>query len=69
MKRLYLSRDKKICGVCGGLAEYFDIDPSLVRLAWIVLTILTGVVPGIIGYFIAAIVIPRKPAHDTTKEA
>ncbi len=58
MKRLLLSTDKKIAGVCGGIGEYFEIDPSLVRLAWIVMTILTGIVPGIIAYIVAAIVIP-----------
>jgi phage shock protein C len=58
MKKLYLSQDKKLSGVCGGIGEYFDIDPSLIRLGWILMTILTGVVPGIIAYFVAAIVIP-----------
>jgi phage shock protein C len=58
MKRLYRSKDKKISGVCGGIGEYFELDPSLVRLGWIVLTILTGVIPGIIGYIVAAIIIP-----------
>ena len=63
MKRLYLSStDKKLSGVCGGIAEYFAIDPSLVRLAWVILTILSGIVPGIIAYIIAAIVIPPSPA-------
>lgn len=62
MKKLYLSKDKKLSGVCGGLGEYFDIDPSLVRLAWVVMTILTGIVPGIIGYIIAAIIIPADPS-------
>lgn len=65
MKRLYLSNDKKLFGVCGGIAEYFELDPSLVRLAWIVLTVLTGIFPGLIGYIIAAMVIPNSPA--TTK--
>jgi phage shock protein C len=60
MKQLYLSDNKKLFGVCGGIGEYFESDPTLIRLAWIVLTILTGVVPGIIGYIIAALVIPRK---------
>jgi phage shock protein PspC (stress-responsive transcriptional regulator) len=60
MKRLRLSNDKKLMGVCGGIAEYFEIDPTLVRLAWIVLTILTGIFPGLIGYFIAAIVMPNS---------
>ena len=45
-------------GVCGGIAEYFDIDPTLVRLAWILFTACAGC--GIIAYIIAAIVMPRK---------
>lgn len=58
-KRLYLSTDdKKLFGVCGGIAEYFELDSSLIRIAWIILTIMTGVAPGIIGYIIAAIVVP-----------
>ena len=56
-KRLYKSRtDKKACGVCGGIAEYFAIDPTLVRLAWVLFTCLGG--SGIFAYIIAAIVIP-----------
>ncbi|MET0979966.1 MAG: PspC domain-containing protein [Candidatus Saccharimonadales bacterium] len=60
MKRLYASKDKKIAGVCGGIAEYFDIDPTLVRLGWIILTVVTGIIPGVIAYVIAAIVMPQK---------
>jgi phage shock protein C len=61
-KRLYLSStDKKISGVCGGIAEYLGQDSTLVRLGWVVLTILTGGFPGVIGYIIAAIVIPPRP--------
>jgi phage shock protein C len=61
-KKLYRSvHDKKITGVCGGIGAYLDIDPTLIRLAWIILTILTGIVPGLIGYIIAAIVMPREP--------
>jgi phage shock protein C len=61
MKRLYLSNDKKLAGVCGGIGDYFVIDPSLIRLGWILMTILTGIFPGLIAYVIAAIVIPQKP--------
>jgi phage shock protein C len=62
IKKLYLSRaDKKLSGVCGGIAEYFQVDSSLVRLSWIIITILTGVVPGIVAYIVAAIVIPPEP--------
>lgn len=61
MKKLYLSdQDKKIWGVCGGIADYYDLDPSLVRLAWILLTVVTGIVPGVIGYVAAAIVMPKQ---------
>lgn len=60
IKQLYLSTgDKKICGVCGGIAEYFEVDSTLIRLAWVVVTFVTGIAPGIIAYFIAAIIIPR----------
>lgn len=63
VKRLYLSTsDKKIAGVCGGLGEYFGTDPTLMRLLWLTVTIVTGVVPGIIAYLVAAIVIPKAPA-------
>jgi phage shock protein PspC (stress-responsive transcriptional regulator) len=61
-KKLYLSdTDKKIAGVCGGIAEYFDIDSTLVRLAWIFLLFPTAFVGGVIAYFLAAAVIPRRP--------
>jgi Putative stress-responsive transcriptional regulator len=56
MKRLYRSNSNKmICGVCGGVAEYINIDPTVVRLLWVVFG-LWGL--GILAYIIAAIVIP-----------
>lgn len=65
IKRLYLSsEDKKLSGVCGGIANYINVDSTVIRLAWIIVTILTGVLPGIIGYIIAAIVIPSEPEDD-----
>lgn len=67
-KRLYVSKDKKILGVCGGIAEFFDTDPTLVRLAWILITVLTGVVPGIIAYFVAAVVMPTKLESTKNKD-
>ena len=58
-KRLYkIEEGKKIAGVCGGIAEYFDIDPTLIRLAWILFS--AFVCSGIIAYIIAAIVMPKK---------
>ena len=59
MKRLTKSYDRKLCGVCGGIAEYFNIDATLVRLAWVAFTCLGG--SGILAYIIAAIIIPRNP--------
>lgn len=60
-KRLYRStRNKMICGVCGGIAEYFNIDPTLVRLG-VVLLSLTSWGTGILAYFICAVIIPDEP--------
>ena len=59
MKRIIRSRkDRIISGVCGGFAEYFSLDPSLIRLAWIFFTIFGG--SGIIAYLLAMIVIPDE---------
>ena len=59
-KKLYKSNDNKmIDGVCGGIAEYFDIDPTMVRLGWVLFCALGG--SGFLAYIIAAIIILRKP--------
>jgi phage shock protein C len=58
-KKLYLSEtNKKIAGVCGGVGEYFGIDPTLVRLIWVVFSLIWGA--GIIAYLIAWAVIPHQ---------
>lgn len=57
MKRLVKSRDRKICGVCGGIAEYFNIDSTIVRLAWLLLVLCAGT--GVWAYILAAIVMPE----------
>lgn len=58
-KRLYRSnRNKMICGVCGGIAEYFNVDPTIIRL---VLAILAFSWKGLLIYFLAAIIIPMEP--------
>jgi phage shock protein C len=69
MKKLYRSDDRSVAGVCGGIAEYFDVDPTLIKLGWVIVTIMTGVVPGIIGYFVAAVVMPVKPDDKPKKKA
>ena len=59
-KRLYkINQGKMVDGVCGGVAEYFGLDPSLVRLAWIIFTAMGG--SGIIAYILCATIIPREP--------
>ena len=53
--------DKRIAGVCGGLAEYFAVDPTVVRLVWVILSILGGaVIGGVIAYALAWLIIPRS---------
>ena len=62
MKKLYKSQiDKKICGVCGGIAEYLGVDSTIVRLAWVLLSACFG--SGIIAYIIAALVMPDYPQY------
>ena len=59
-KRLYRSnKDKILGGVCGGLAEYFDVDPVIVRLIWVLAALMGGA--GILAYIIAWIIIPKRP--------
>ena len=59
-KRLYRSRkDKMLAGICGGLAEYFAVDPSLVRIACVLLCLYAGT--GLLVYILAAIIIPEDP--------
>jgi phage shock protein PspC (stress-responsive transcriptional regulator) len=57
-KRLKRSNDKMIAGVCGGLANYFDIDPTLVRLAFALVAIFAGT--GILAYLIMWIIVPKE---------
>ncbi|TXT58451.1 MAG: putative membrane protein YvlC [Promethearchaeota archaeon] len=60
-KLLYRSKKNvKIAGVCGGIGEYMDIDPTVVRIIWIIATVATGIMPGIIAYILAWIVMPEK---------
>jgi phage shock protein C len=68
MKKLYRSRtDKKIYGICGGLAELFGIDSTIVRLAMVFVGLVTGVFPLVITYLIAAWIIPVKPDDNLIK--
>ncbi len=60
-KKLYRSaEEKKIAGVCGGLGEYFDIDPTIIRLIWLAMLFAVG--SGVLAYIIAWIIVPERPA-------
>lgn len=71
VRRLYRSRTNRVlAGVCGGIAEHYGSDPTAVRLAAVVLGLFTGIVPMVVAYIVAAIVVPEpdgEPAdHPTT---
>ena len=62
MKRLYRSDSNKVfAGIFGGLGEYFEVDPVMLRLGFVFLVICTAFVPGIIAYILAAFIVPKKP--------
>lgn len=60
-KKLYkIEEGKKIDGVCGGIAEYLNVDPTLIRLIWALVSVFAGA--GIIAYLVCAIILPKKSA-------
>ena len=62
-KKLYKSNtDKKLCGVCGGIAEYFNIDSTIVRLIWVLGFFAVGT--GLLAYIICALVMPNPPVDE-----
>jgi len=66
-KRLFKSEDNKVfCGVCGGIGDYFNIDPVVIRIAWVIFACMGGC--GLVAYIIAAIIVPRKPIGYTHQE-
>ncbi|VUT25718.1 MAG: DNA-binding transcriptional activator PspC [Candidatus Methanolliviera sp. GoM_oil] len=69
-KRLYRSRtDKKLGGVCSGIGEYFDLDPTLIRVLWVIITVFTDFAPGIIAYILLWLIVPEEPAKIESSEA
>jgi len=62
-KKLYRSNNRMLAGVCGGVAEYFGVDATLIRLAYVLLSVFTVAFPGIIVYILAAIIIPSDPGY------
>ena len=59
MKKLYRSPNRVIAGVCGGIAEYFDVDPTLIRVIYMVLSLFSAAFPGVLLYLILMIMIPN----------
>lgn len=60
-KRLTRSAtDKMLCGVCGGIAEYLDVDPTVIRVAYVVMSLFSAAFPGLILYIVLALIIPQK---------
>lgn len=69
-QRLFRSRaDRMLAGVCGGLAEYFEVDSTLVRVVYVVATILTGVLGGLVLYALLAVIMPGSPSPDSDESA
>lgn len=61
-KKLYKSKtDKKLCGVCGGLAKYFDMDPTIIRVLWVLCILFGG--SGVVAYIVCAILFPEEPEN------
>ena len=59
MKKLYRSPNRILAGVCGGIAEYFDVDPTLIRVIYLVLSLFSAAFPGVLLYLILMIMIPN----------
>jgi len=60
-KKIYRSKENKVlAGIFGGLGDYFDIDPTILRLGWLVVFISTGMFPGLLVYLIAIFIVPKK---------
>ena len=61
MKKLYLGRDKKLCGLCAGIGNYFNLDPTFIRIAITFLTLITALFPMLIIYLAMSLVVPQAP--------
>lgn len=69
LKRLYrIPAEHRIAGVCTGLGHYLAVDPVFVRLIWVVITIFSGVLPGILAYLLAWLVVPEQPRDAPLSE-
>lgn len=68
MKNLYRSEDNKVFyGIMGGLGEYYSVDPVLLRAGYVAVTVITGLFPGALAYFICKFIIPKKPKYTASE--
>jgi phage shock protein C len=64
MKQLYRSRTNKIfAGILGGIGDLANIDPTILRLIYLMITVFTGFVPGLLVYIVAIFIVPKQPTH------
>ena len=68
MKKIYISSDKKFLGLCGGLADYFKVDPTLIRIAVACIALYTAIIPALVAYVVMSFVFPQQPEGYTTTE-
>ena len=68
-KKLTRSTNKMLGGVCGGIAEFFDIDPTLIRVCYAALSVFSAAFPGLILYIILMLIMPKKDKNDEFEEA
>ena len=68
-KKLTRSTNKILAGVCGGIAEFFDIDPTLIRVCYAALSVFSAAFPGLILYIILMLIMPKKDKNDGFEEA
>lgn len=69
-KRLYRSRtEDRIAGLCAGIGLHFRVDPVVVRLLWVAITLMTGVLPGVLVYLIGWFLVPQEPLPLVTNPA
>ena len=69
VKRLYRSRrESKLAGVCGGVADYLEVDPTVVRVVFLLGTMITGFFPGIFIYLVMWMIMPQEPLNRDAAE-
>ena len=69
VKKLTRSADKKLAGICGGIAEYFDVDPTVIRIVYVILTFFSAGFPGLVLYLILMLFMPEKPEANRVEDA